>query len=252
HFGPLVAPVSFRDPVMLARQALALDDLSGGRFVLGLCAGWQAREHETFGYDLGDLATRFARLEEALEVVTRLLRGDEPVSFAGRFYRLREAMLLPRPQRPGGPPILVGGSGPRRTLPLGARYADWWNSSALDRETFRARSARLDELLRAAGRQPGDVRRTMMRAVYFGRDPGEVERRLRGRLRPELAGQPFAAALQTLRREERAIVGTPEEIAEQIAADGAAGVEELMLQWFDLNDLDGLRAFATSVLPRIG
>ena len=97
-----------------------------------------------------------------------------------------------------------------------ARYANWWNSGALDRATFRARSARLDQLLRAAGRQPGDVRRTMMRAVYFGRDPGAVERRLRGRLRPELAGQPFAAALETLRREERTIVGTPEDAIGQI------------------------------------
>ena len=251
HFGPLVAPVSFRDPIMLARQALALDDLSGGRLVVGLGSGWQAREHDTFGYVLGDTATRLARLEEALEVVARLLRSDDPVSFAGHFYQLREARLLPRPQRPGGPPLLVGGNGPRRTLPLVARYADWWNAIALDRATFRARSARLDELLRAAGRQPGDVRRTMMRSVYFGRDLDEVERRLRGRLRPELAGRPIATALDALRREERALVGTPEQLLKQIALDAAAGVEELMLQWFDLDDLDGLRAFAASVLPRL-
>ena len=251
HFGPLVAPVSFRDPIMLARQALAIDDLSGGRLVLGLGTGWQAREHDTFGYVLGDTATRLARLEEALEVVTRLLRDDDPVSFEGRFYRLREARMLPRPQRPGGPPILIGGNGPQRTLPLVARYADWWNALALDRATFRERSARLDELLRAAGRQPGDVRRTVMRTVHFGRDLGEVERRLRGRLRPELAGRPIAEAVDVLRGEGRAIVGTPDEIVEQIALDAAAGVEQLMLQWFDLDDLDGLRAFAASVLPRV-
>ena len=251
HFGPLVAPVSFRDPVMLARQAIALDDLSGGRLVLGLGTGWQAREHDLFGYALGDLATRFARLEEALEVVTRLLRGAGPVDYPGRFYRLRDATLLPRPGRPGGPPILIGGNGPRRTLPLVARYADWWNAIALDRETFRARSARLDELLRAAGRRPGDVRRTMMRPLFFGRDEAEIAGRLHGRLRPELAGQPITAVLDTLHREERAIAGDADRIVEQIARDAAAGVEELMLQWFDLDDLDGLRAFASSVLPRL-
>ncbi len=251
HFGPLVAPVSFRDPIMLARQALAIDDLSGGRLVLGLGTGWQAREHDTFGYTLGDTPTRLARLEEALEVVARLLRDDDPVSFEGRFYRLREARLLPRPQRPGGPPILIGGNGPRRTLPLVARYADWWNALVLDRATFRERSARLDQLLRAEGRQPGDVRRTVMRPVYFGRDLGELERRLRGRLRPELAGRPIAEAVDVVRGEGRAIVGTPDQIVEQIALDAAAGVEQLMLQWFDLDDLDGLRAFATSVLPRV-
>lgn len=251
HFGPLVAPVSFRDPVMLARQALALDDLSGGRLVLGLGTGWQAREHDLFGYDLGDLATRFAQLEEALEVVTRLLRDDGPVSHTGRFYRLREATLLPRPSRPGGPPVLIGGNGPRRTLPLVARYADWWNAVALDHATFRDRSAHLDDLLRAAGRRPADVRRTMMRPLFFGRDEAELAGRLHGRLRPELAGRPIAAVLDTLHREERAIVGDAERIAEQIARDAAAGVEELMLQWFDLDDLDGLRAFAAGVLPRL-
>ncbi len=252
HLGPLVAPVSFRDPVMLARQAIALDDLSDGRLILGLGTGWQAREHDLFGYALGDMATRFARLEEALEVVTRLLRGDGPVSYTGRFYRLRDATLLPRPGRTGGPPILIGGSGPRRTLPLVARYADWWNAIALDPATFRARSALLDDLLRAAGRRPGDVRRTMMRPVFFGRDLDEVGRRLRGRLRPELADRPIAAALDVLHREGRVVAGTPEMIAEQIARDAAAGVEELMLQWFDLDDLEGLRAFAAGVLPRPG
>src|SRR5919199_3101407 len=88
HFGPLVAPVSFREPVMLARQAAALDDLSDGRMILGLGAGWQEREHGLFGYDLGDVPTRMTRFEEALEVVTRLLRNEEARAFKGRFYRL--------------------------------------------------------------------------------------------------------------------------------------------------------------------
>ena len=251
HFGPLVAPVSFRDPIILARQALAIDDLSGGRMLLGLGAGWQAREHEMFGYTLGDIKTRFARLEEALEIVSRLLRGDEPVTFDGQFYQLREATLLPRPARPGGPRILIGGSGPKRTMPLVARYADWWNGVALSRELFRERSALLDDLLHQAGRQPGDVRRTMMRGAFFGEDLVAVEGKLRGRLRPELAEKPFPEALATMVGEERAIVGTPEMVIEQIRRDGEAGVAELMLQWFDLDDLAGLRALARRVLPHL-
>lgn len=252
HFGPLVAPVSFRDPVMLARQALAIDDLSAGRMVLGLGAGWQEREHGTFGYPLGDLPTRVARLEEGMAVVSLLLRGDGPVGFEGRFFQLREAQLLPRPARPGGPRILAGGNGPLRTLPLAARYADWWNAVLLDRATFRERSVRLDTLLLEAGRQPGDVRRTMMRPVFYGADMAAVEQRLGGRLRPELAGQPFAAALDTLVGKERMLVGTPEMLIEQIKRDGEAGVQELMLQWFDLDDIAGLRAFAKAVLPHVG
>src|SRR5205085_10966298 len=128
HFGPLVAPLSVRHPSVLVRQAAALDDLSGGRMILGIGAGWQDREHRLFGHELGDVPTRMARLEEGLEVITRLLRSDEPVTYEGRFYHLRGGTLLPRPQHPGGPPILIGGRGPRRTLPLVARYADICNA----------------------------------------------------------------------------------------------------------------------------
>jgi alkanesulfonate monooxygenase SsuD/methylene tetrahydromethanopterin reductase-like flavin-dependent oxidoreductase (luciferase family) len=169
HFGPLVAPVSFRDPVMLARQALALDDLSSGRMVLGLGTGHGESEHTMFGYNLGNMPTRFARLGEALEVVTRLLRSDEPTSFEGRFYQLHDAILLPRPQRAGGPPIMVGGSGPKRTLPLVARYADIWNAR-LPPNVFRERSAQLDELIRGAGRRP----RTCDERWHSGRSAGAM------------------------------------------------------------------------------
>ncbi len=102
RFGPMVAPLSFRDPVMLAWQAAALDDLSGGRMVLGVGAGWFEREHEMFGYHLGDKRMRMDRFAAGLEVITRLLRDDGPVSFESPFYRLQDAHLLPRPQRPGG------------------------------------------------------------------------------------------------------------------------------------------------------
>jgi alkanesulfonate monooxygenase SsuD/methylene tetrahydromethanopterin reductase-like flavin-dependent oxidoreductase (luciferase family) len=118
EFGPLVTPLSFRNPALTARMAAAVDDLSGGRLVLGLGAGWQVREHTNYGFDLLELPERFDRFEEGLEVVTRLLHSDTPVDFQGKYFRLVEGILLPRPQRPGGPPILIGGRGPQRTLSL--------------------------------------------------------------------------------------------------------------------------------------
>ncbi len=253
HFGPLVAPVSMRDPVMLARQASALDDLSHGRMVLGIGAGWNEREHRLFGYPLGDTATRFARFEEGLEVITRLLRSDERVSHAGRFFQLEEAMLLPRPARPGGPRILVGGSGPKRTLPLAARYADIWNGDSLSPEGFRERSLRLDELVRAAGRQPQQVKRTNSVFVVCARDAAENARRVAGfrRFVPDFATAPLADILLTLRAEWHALVGTPAEVVEQIAALAAAGVEELMLHWVDTAELEGLELLAEQVLPQV-
>ncbi len=252
HFGPMVAPLSFRNPTLLARQAAALDDLSGGRMILGLGAGWQEREHRLFGHNLGDRATRMARLEEGLEVITRLLRSNEPVTFEGRFFQLRGATLLPRPQRPGGPSILIGGNGLKRTLPLVARYADIWNSLFLTPKDFQQRSHALDELLRAAGRKPEDVRRTMMLTLSFGRDMEELDHRLSWRhTQPELANKPLNTVIEMLIAGGKDLVGTPDMLIKQIHTYANAGVEELMLQWFDQDDIEGLQAFASSVLSHV-
>jgi len=253
HFGPLVAPLSFRHPTLLARQAAALDDLSGGRMILGLGAGWQEREHTLFGHDLGDVPTRMARLTEGLEVITRLLGSDGPSTFEGRFFQLREAQLLPRPQRPAGPPILIGGNGLKYTLPLAAHFAQIWNGLFLAPAAFRERSAALDELLHAAGRSPGDVRRTMMGPLVYGRDATELERRVSGirQRNAAWADLPLDALLALLRDERNVIAGPSDIIVEQIGGYAAAGVEELMLQWLDLDDIDGLRGFARQVLARL-
>ncbi|HEX8033431.1 MAG TPA: TIGR03560 family F420-dependent LLM class oxidoreductase [Ktedonobacterales bacterium] len=252
HFGPLVAPLSFRHPALLARQAAALDDLSGGRMILGLGAGWQEREHTVFGLDLGDIPTRMARFEEGLEVITRLLRSDEPVTFEGRFYRLQGAILLPRPQRPGGPPILIGGNGPKRTLPLVARYANVWNAVALSPEAFRESSSTLDHLLLEAGRKPEDVARTLMLGSFFGRDEHALDRKLSWRHDdPELAGKPLDEVVQLVHTTRQALVGTPDQVIAQLRSYIAAGAQEIMVQWLDLDDMDGLRAFATSVPPHV-
>src|SRR5437773_649920 len=176
HFGPMVSPFSFRNPMLLARQAAALDDLSNGRMILGAGAGWQDREHRLFGHDLGDIPTRMARFEEGLEVITRLFNSDKPSTYEGKFFQLREALLLPRPQRPRGPEIMIGGNGLKRTLPLVVRYADIWNGNFLSPAAFEERSVMLDQLLRAAGRNPSDLKRTVMLSLTFGRDMTELER----------------------------------------------------------------------------
>ena len=237
-FGPLVTPFSFREPTMTARMAAAVDDLSGGRLVLGVGAGWQEREHHKFGHELLDIPGRFDRFEEGLEVVSGLLQSDEPVSFDGEYYELHEAVLLPRPQRPGGPPILVGGNGPRRTLPLAARYAQEWNGIFMTPADYADRSSRLDELLVAEGRQPEDVRRSIMVGTLFGRDDGEVQTMLdeRGRSAEEM-------------RDRGVVVGTGSEFVERIGQYAEAGVSRIMLQWLALDDLDRLEAMANAVLP---
>lgn len=239
-FGPLVTPVSFRDPVFTARIAAQVDDLSGGRLTLGVGAGWQEREHTMFGYDLLDVEARFARFEEGLRVITSLLCSEERVSFSGTYYHLQEAILLPRPARPGGPPILIGGNGPQRTLPLVARYADEWNGVYIPARRFAELNARLDELLQAAGRAPGEVRRSLMTNIQFGRD--EVELHALPALQNRNVDDLIARGI---------IVGTPGAVVEQLGRLAEAGVQRVMLQWLDQDDIDRLEAFAATVLPQV-
>ena len=251
RFGPRVSPISFRDPVMLARQAAALDELSGGRMVLGLGTGWMEREHTMFGYDLGDMPTRFARLEEGLEVITRLLRSDEPVSFEGRFFRLHEA-VLPPPKRAGGPPVMIGGVGPKRTLPLVARFADAWNAGNLSPDQLRERSMMLDGLIEEAGRRPEDVRRTLNTPVVCWRTPTELEARLRTVRRLFSSWRSLSDdQLVEMFRGSSWIVGSPEEVIDQIRAFEAVGIVEIELKWTNPDDLEGLEMLVTEVLPHV-
>jgi len=234
EFGPLVSPLSFRSPALTARMAAAVDDLSGGRLTLGLGAGWQEREHRLFGLELLDMKSRFARFHEGLEVITRLLKSDQPVSFEGSYFQLRAASLLPRPLRPGGPRLLIGGNGEKRTLRLAARYADEWNAVFQTPAGFSHLSARLDEWLADEGRQPEAVRRSLMTGLRFAQSRSTLEAKLHGHSLEELRGRGM-------------IVGVGEEIQPQLAELEQAGVQRVMLQWMDLEDLDGLEALRKAV-----
>ena len=234
EFGPLVSPLSFRSPALTARMAAAVDDLSGGRLTLGLGAGWQEREHRLFGFELLDVKARLARFQEGLEVITRLLKRAQPVSFEGQYFQLCEASLLPPPQRPGGPRILIGGNGEKRTLRLAARYADEWNAVFLTPAEFKRLSARLDKWLQDEGRTSQSVRRSLMTGLRFAPSRAGLEAKLHGDSPEELRGRGL-------------IVGVGEEIQQQLTGLEQAGVQRLMLQWQDLDDLPGLEALRKAV-----
>jgi F420-dependent oxidoreductase-like protein len=237
EFGPLVTPFSFRHPVHTARMASAVDDLSNGRLVLGLGAGWNQREHDQFGFDLLEPKRRFDRFEEGMEVVTRLLQSDEPVTFEGQYYQLRGATLLPRPQRPGGPRILIGGKGVKRTLAYVVRYASEWNCTLLLPEAFIRLNGRLTEMLVEAGRDRASVRRSMMTGCIFGNDADALHQKA------SLYGQS-PRELQRIGM----VVGNAREIKEQLQALEGAGLQRIMLQWLDLDDLESLEVLAKQIL----
>ena len=237
EFGPLVTPFSFRHPVHTAHIASAVDDLSQGRLILGMGAGWNKREHQLFGFDLLEPKARFDRFEEGMQVVTQLLQSEEPVTFEGQYYQLRGATLLPRPARPGGPRILIGGNGVKRTLTYVTRYASEWNCVSLLPDKFAGLNARLSEMLLEAGRDPESVRRSMMTGCAFGKDDAALQQKIRF----------YGKTLQDV-QQGGAVAGSLGAIREQLHALEQAGLQRIMLQWLDLDDLESLEALAKGIL----
>jgi F420-dependent oxidoreductase-like protein len=237
EFGPLVTPFSFRHPAFTARMAVAVDDLSNGRLTLGLGGGRQEREHHLFGFDLLDVRSRFDRFEEGLQVVTQLLKSDAPTSFDGKYFQLREATLLPRPQRSGGPRILIGGNWPRRTPQLIADYADEWNAVFVPCNKFIDQNAHLDQVLREHKRDPKSVRRSMMTGCIFGANDAALKEKLK------VSGNTLQQLFQ-----KGIVAGPATAVKGQLHELESAGLQRVMLQWLDLDDTAGLEALAKAVL----
>src|SRR5947207_3493732 len=157
RLGLLVTGVTYRHPSVLAAQAITIDHASHGRVELALGAAWFDKEHRELGIPFPPTGDRFDLLHDTLEVVTRLFTGEQ-VSYDGRFVSLRDARLLPTPVQSPRPPIWIGGSGPRRTLPLAARYADVWHAFGSP-NSLRDTVERLDQLCDDAGRDPSSITR---------------------------------------------------------------------------------------------
>lgn len=178
HIGPLVAATSFHSPAMLAKKAATVEEISGGRLILGLGAGWNEVEYRAFGFPFDHRASRF---EEAFTIIRTLLRQGE-IDYDGRYYSARDCQLVPR-SSPEGPPIMIGSMGPR-VLSITLPHVDLWNTwhawHGNSAEGFADLNAKIDDAARAAGREPSDVGRTT--ALYWqfegggGRKQGDTER----------------------------------------------------------------------------
>jgi alkanesulfonate monooxygenase SsuD/methylene tetrahydromethanopterin reductase-like flavin-dependent oxidoreductase (luciferase family) len=215
--GHLVTANTFRNPGLLAKMAATLDHVSGGRAVLGIGAGWFEEEHRAFGLDFGASAgERIERMGEAVGLIRRLL-GGEVVTHDGRFYQLTDAVCAPPPiQRPL--PLLIGGSGPKRTLPLVARHADLWNAYGTP-EVIRANGALLAEACVAIARDPATLAWTVTLNVAVRDDRASAE-------------QAFGAVLahNAPQQHERDLDagGSPAEVAATLRAYADAGIGHAM------------------------
>jgi probable F420-dependent oxidoreductase len=223
EFGPLVACTNFHNPALLAKQASTIDEISGGRFVLGLGAGWNETDFRAFGLPFDHRVDRF---EEAFTIIRTLLH-DGAIDFDGQFYQARDCELLPRGPRPNGPPLLIGSNGPRM-LRITMPYADAWNTWFADIENQPSGVARLraivDDACADVGRDPAAVDRTCALLVGFEGATGRVSGD---------AGEAAMGALQ----------GSPEQMAEALRAFAREGISHVQLV-MDPITLASIRAFA--------
>ena len=251
EFGALVSPTTFRNPVMLAKDSVALDNLSNGRFWLGLGAGWNEREHAAFGFPLPPLKPRMDRLEESIEVI-KLLWSGEKVSYHGEQFQLNEAQMRPTPTRQSGVPMLIGGSGEKRTLRMVARFANEWNSNASNHETYRHKVEVLEQHCREIGRDSSEITRSVMVGHIIGRNDSEVRQRAARiqEIMPSMQGLSLDEVME--RTHDRGwLVGTPEKVIHDIQSLARMGVSRLMLQTHDQEDMAALELFATAIRPEV-
>jgi alkanesulfonate monooxygenase SsuD/methylene tetrahydromethanopterin reductase-like flavin-dependent oxidoreductase (luciferase family) len=238
--GHLVLDNNFRHPVLLAKMASTLDVISNGRLDLGIGSGSVELEHHEGGFPWGPLSERTERLEEALEIMTRMFTG-EPTTFEGRWYQVHDVPNLPAPAQ--RPPIHVGGVGPKYTLPLVARYADVWNVPTYGLGVWREREPALVAECERIGRDPGDVRRSLEAVMVIAADDASLAE-ARPRAEKRYAGPGWGLA-------EGGFVGTPPAIVDRIGAYMDQGVSLFVFFLADRGERDMTQLVAEEVLPHL-
>lgn len=233
RLGTMVSPATFRHPSVLARMAVTVDHISGGRVEVGMGSGWYEREHLAHGFDFLDGKARFELFAEQVEVVVRSWT-EERFDHDGPAYRLRAQQALPRPVQQPHPPLVLGGTVKRRFAALAARYATEVNTLGAPNDELRARKAALDRACRDAGRDPATLGFSVMTACFLGETHGDVLDRL-GRFLAVRGDDTEPAALLAERR-DRWLAGTVGEVAERIEELREVGVTRVLLQHLNHDD----------------
>ena len=241
RLGTLVTAATFRLPGPLAIAVAQVDQMSGGRVELGIGAAWYDEEHRAYGIPFPPVVERFDRLEEQLAVVTGLWETPpgETFSYHGRHYRLEDSPALPKPVQQPRPPVIIGGSGKRRTPALAAQYADEFNLAFEDIEPSREIIARVLASCEEHGREAGSLRLSAAQTVCVGRDEAEVRRR----------ADAIGIGVDDLRR--HGLAGTPAEVVDKIGTFSEMGVSRVYAQVLDLGDLEHIELIASDVAAQV-
>ncbi len=237
--GTLVTPPFFRNPAVLAKQIATVDQISSGRAIAGLGAGWFEAEFRAYGCPFPTTRERLRALEETIEILKRLFR-EEKANFEGRHFQVRDAFCEPKPLRP--PPILVGGGGERVLMGIAARHADIWNNMAVSQAQLGAKVEALRRRCDEVGRDFDTIEVSQQCVVVIGEDEAQARAHLEKAKR--IYGSHMGAGL-----EEHGIWGAPEAVIERIERHRALGCSLFVIEFFGRDTREPARLFAKTVMP---
>jgi F420-dependent oxidoreductase-like protein len=237
QLGLMVGGVTYRNPALMAKVTTTIDVLSGGRAVLGIGAAWFETEHRAFGYEFPPISERFERLEDALRIA-RAMFTEEQATVIGKHHRVEEVLNRPRPIR-GDIPIMIGGSGERKTLRLVAQYGDASNVFG-NVEKVRHLMGVLEGHCEAVGRDPAEIVKTKLGTLAIAASEEEAQAKLAPRRALGVSEERLAGFV---------IAGEPDAVAEQVAAHLDAGLDGLVVNMPDVHDLE-MVALAGETLSR--
>ena len=247
RLGHLVLGNTYRNPALVAKMATTLDQASKGRFVLSLGAAWFAREHEAFGWDFPSLKERSDRFEEACELIRKLFTAEGPVDYDGQYYQLDQAPLSPTSYQEPHVPILIGGTGERRTMRTLAKYGDifnldGWSGRGMSMDLYQHKISVLERHCEDVGRDPSEIKRTLLAPLLITDDPAEAEQynEARGYRSMDRTHGNYAGPLMEA-KDSGSLAGPKDYIIERIGEFANAGVDEIMFGGIPTGDVEAFQ-----------
>jgi alkanesulfonate monooxygenase SsuD/methylene tetrahydromethanopterin reductase-like flavin-dependent oxidoreductase (luciferase family) len=222
HIGSLVLSQSYRNPALLAKMAANLQSITGGRLILGVGAGWKEEEYHSYNYPFPTIKTRMEELAETVQILRTMWSKQQPATFIGQHYQVRDAYCAPQPETPI--PVLIGGGGEKRTLAVVARHADWWNFNSCPVDEYARKLAILRQHCEQIGRDPAEIKLSYLSTLSVSEDSAQVQRS---------SSKHF-------------IAGTPAEVISELKLFQAVGVSHFM---FRILDVESLQLFVSHVVP---
>jgi F420-dependent oxidoreductase-like protein len=241
RIGTLVMCNSYRNPALLAKMAASLDNVSGGRFLLGLGAGWMDEEYRAYGYSFPSVQVRIEQLDEAL-CILKLMFTEKHANFEGKYYSINDAINNPLPLQKPHPPILIGGAGERLLLRVVARHADIWNCPNNAATELPHKLEVLHRHCDAVGRDPASIEVSEQCVVVLGSDEADLKKKL-----------AFARATvgTVFDIDKTGLVGTPDQLIQKIEARRRQGVTFFTMIFGDLNSAETIQLFGELVAPAL-